>query len=120
MMNSLLTLLIAHECESAVYTVNNAVLDHENIYVSLNFNNFFIIFFLSLTTKVDGSPEKCSTSRRMRVEETAHSTQVWSKLTLQHLVFKRLRSGEIQKTLEMQHAGPGPCLATGSIDLSEF
>lgn len=85
--------------------------DHKNILDSLNINN--LLLFLSLTVKADALPEKCSTFRRMHVEETAHLTQVWLKLMLTHLLLKCPRSGEI---LKMKHAVPGPCLAKGRID----
>lgn len=90
--------------------------DHKHILDSININNLFL-FFLSLTVKADGSPEKCSTFRRMHVEETAHSTQVWSKQIFPHLCLKCPWSVDIQ---EMQHTLLRPCLAKGNIDWSEL
>lgn len=58
---------------------------------------FLSSFCLPLTVKVDDSPEKCSTSLRMPVEETAPLTQVRSKLILPHLFLRFPSTGKIQK-----------------------
>lgn len=60
--------------------------DQRKILNSLNINIIsFLFLFFSLTVKADAWPEKCSTFLRMRVEETAPLTQVWSKPILPHL-----------------------------------